>query len=280
VPASSTRTVGSDLLDELTGRLGSRREAAWVLAELEVLAPPERRARALELAARRADGEPLQYVLGHWPFRSLDLLVDGRALVPRPETEGLVDVAMACVARGSVRLACDLGCGTGAIALSLATECAAIGRPLEVHATDLSTGALDLARTNAARVGVTDVAFHLGSWFDALPPSLRGRLDLVCANPPYVGATERATLARELDFEPRLALVAVDRDGTEGFAAVAEVLEGAAGWLAAGGTVLVEHGAAHRTAALARARAVGLVEAVDHEDLAGRPRVLEARRAP
>ncbi|HEY8080678.1 MAG TPA: peptide chain release factor N(5)-glutamine methyltransferase [Acidimicrobiales bacterium] len=263
---------------ELAERFGSRREAAWVLAELAGLDPDERRRRALELADRRRDGEPLQYLLGHWPFRSLDLVVDARALIPRPETEQLVGLALDELARREgPQVVCDLGCGTGAIALSLALE-STQGR-VEVHASDVSVDALELARLNAGRLGAS-VQLHHGAWFAALPHELRGRLDVVCANPPYVSSAERATLARELDFEPEVALVAeAGTLGTPGFGAVEAVLTGAAEWLAPDGVVLVEHGSTHREAVLDCARRAGLVAAVDHDDLAGLPRVLTARRA-
>lgn len=267
------------LLDELTASLGSRREAAWVLEELEHTGVTDRRGRGLELAARRRAGEPLQYLLGHWPFRSLDLLVDPRALIPRPETEQLVGLALEELARGQgPRVVCDLGCGTGAIALCLAVEGTAAGLALDVHATDVDDDALDLARVNAARSAAV-VEFHRGSWYDALPHSLEGRVHLICSNPPYVSALERPGLGRELDFEPELALVARDgTEGTPGFGTVEEVVVGAARWLVPGGVLLVEHGEAQRAAALACAQRSGLVEGVDLDDLAGRPRVLRAVR--
>jgi release factor glutamine methyltransferase len=273
--------VRDDLLDELTTTLGSRREARWLLEDLDATAPDlaTRVARGRELAARRAAGEPLQYVLGHWPFRGLDLLVDGRALIPRPETELLVGLALAQVrARSDGVVVCDLGCGTGAIALSLAVEAAAEGRSVDVHASDVDLDALALARCNAERVGAPGVVFHAGSWYEALPPSLAGRIDVCCANPPYVGVDERPSLGRELDYEPPIALVAPDGlDGTPGLAAIEAVVEGARRWLAPGGALLVEHGDTQRSAALGLAARFGLEVVADHADLAGRPRVLEAR---
>jgi release factor glutamine methyltransferase len=266
------------LLDELTASLDSRREAGWLLDEVAGLDDHERLARARELAMRRRTGEPLQYVVGHWPFRELDLLVDRRALIPRPETEQLVGLALAALpGQLASRRAVDLGCGTGAIALSLAIEGARCVSDLQVHATDVSDDALALARRNAELLGA-DVTFHEGSWFQALPESLLHRVDLLCANPPYVSHAERPSLAHELDFEPELALVADDgTDGTPGFAAVETVVLGAVHWLAPGGTLLVEHGETHRPAALACAKNSGLTDVADLEDLAGRPRFLRAR---
>lgn len=271
--------AADSLLDELATTMGSRHEARWVLQELDGLDANDREGRARELAARRATGEPLQYVLGHWPFRDLDLALDARALIPRPETEALVEIALHRVrARGPGAVVCDLGCGSGAIALSVATEARAAGLAVEVHATDVDEGALALARGNAARVGARSVAFHRGSWYDALPGSLRGCIDVCCSNPPYVGIAERAMLAVELSYEPELALVAADGcDGTPGLAAIEAVVEGARTWLAPGGTLLVEHGADHRDAVTSLATRCGLEVVADHDDLAGRPRVLEAR---
>ena len=269
------------LLDELTEVLESRSEARWLLDELDCVPPGARRSRALELARRRVEGEPLQYVLGHWPFRTLDLLVDGRALVPRPETELLVDLALEAIlaARGDA-VVWDLGCGTGAIALSVAVEARARGATVEVLATDVSRDALALAACNAERTRAPAVTFYEGSWFDALPVVFEGAITVLCANPPYVAADERPHLSRELDFEPAIALVAPDgTDGTPGFGAVETIVGGAARWLAPGGTLLVEHGAGHRAASLACAQRAGLVEVRDHDDLAGIPRILEARRA-
>lgn len=268
------------LLDELATRLGSRRDARWVLAELDDLDVEARAAAARAIAARREAGEPLQYVLGHWPFRTLDLAVDGRALIPRPETEAMVDLAVAALgAAGRHAVCCDLGCGTGAIGLSVAVEADGLGCDVEVHLVDVSDAALELAASNAARVGAAAVELHRGSWFDALPHSMRGRIDVACANPPYVAFCERDALARELHFEPELALFAADgTDGTAGFADVEAVITAATRWLTAGGTLLVEHGDRQGDAAVLAARGAGLVDVVDHADLAGHPRLLSARR--
>jgi release factor glutamine methyltransferase len=272
----------SSLTDEVAGRVGSRREARWILEELADEPEERRRALALELAARRSAGEPLQYLLGHWPFRTIDLLVDARALIPRPETEPMVDEVLDAL-RGLDRpgIVCDLGCGSGAIALSVLVEAHALGLVADVHATDLSGEALSLATQNAHRVGADAVRFHLGSWFDPLPADLLGRIDVVCANPPYVAPEEATTLGRELSFEPAAALFApAGTDGTPGFAEVESVVVAAASWLAPGGLLLVEHGASQGAAAANLAAAVGLVAVVDREDLAGLPRTLSARRAP
>jgi release factor glutamine methyltransferase len=266
------------LFEELSQALDSRREAKWLLNELSEAPPGARRDRALALARRRINGEPLQYVLGHWPFRTLDLLADGRALIARPETELLVDLALHAVLAGGAAVVCDLGCGSGAIALSIAVEARSLGAHVDVLATDVSEDALALAARNAERNLAGPITFLAGSWFDALPVAYEGALTVLCANPPYVADAERPHLARELDFEPEIALVAADStDGTPGFGAIETIIAGASRWLAPGGTLLVEHGADHRSTAIACAERAGLVEVRDHDDLAGLPRILEAR---
>ncbi len=247
-------------------------EARWL--EEEFGHDPAALAAAIE---RRRAHEPLQYVLGHWPFRRLDLVVDRRVLIPRFETEGLVDVALVALGERARAIVVDLGCGSGAIGLALASELAARGVVVELYAVDLSEEALDVARENARRCGVA-VHWRRGSWYEALEPELAGRVDLIVANPPYVAAAEMSELAPELAYEPRGALVAEDTPASPGFADLAEVIAGAPRWLAPGGVLVAEHGADQGEAVLAAARAAGMREAIDHPDLSGRARVLEARR--
>jgi release factor glutamine methyltransferase len=257
-----------------------RREARWLVEEF-VPGGDETARVALEAAARRRlAGEPLQYVLGHWPFRSLDLDLDPRVLIPRPETEELVGHALLALAWSTapVPLVLDLGCGSGAIGLALVTELAERGVAVTLVGVDRSADALAVARRNAAKHDVTTASFVCSTWFDSLDTSLRGRVDLVVANPPYVGAGEVAGLASELSFEPREALVAADESGVPGFADVAHLLRTVPEWLAPGGYVVLEHGGSQGAAALEVAHAAGLVDATDHLDLAGWPRVLVARR--
>src|SRR5688500_2404619 len=153
------------------------------------------------MVERRAAGEPLQYVLGAWGFRSLDLYVDRRVLIPRPETEQVVEVALAELrALGAAKpLVVDLGTGSGAIALSIAPEVPTS----QVWATDASPAALAVARANLAGIGraAARVRLEHGSWFAALPKLLQGRVDMVISNPPYVADGD--TLPPEVaDWEP------------------------------------------------------------------------------
>lgn len=247
-------------------RLGSPTEARW-LAEFAADDQLE------DLVDRRLAGEPLQYLLGEWAFRSLTLAVDRRALIPRPETEQVVETALGLL--GSVRrpVVVDLGTGSGAIALSVAAEVDGA----EVWATDLDPEALALAAENRARTGLP-VTLRQGRWFDALPDSLRGRVDLLVSNPPYVSEAEWPALDPEVRCEPYAALVAgPGSDGTLGLAAVEAVLRGAAAWLGPAGAVVVEIAPHQAPAAVAVAGDAGFSQVRVERDLAGRDRTVVAR---
>jgi release factor glutamine methyltransferase len=225
------------------------------------------------MAARRRQGEPLQYVLGHWSFRTLDLLVDDRVLIPRPETEVVVGFALDEIDRHGHRRVVDLGTGSGAIALSVATE-----RPsTTVWATDRSADALDVARANLAGAGRVSARVTLaeGSWFTALPVDLAGTLDLIVTNPPYVAADDDLPSV-VADWEPTGALIA----GPDGLEDVTEVLQEAPRWLASGGSIVVELAPhqANRAADVAREAGFGTTRVA--QDLAGRDRAVVARLAP
>jgi release factor glutamine methyltransferase len=250
-----------------------------------VAGPPDVEA-ARTLAARRRAGEPLQYVLGHWAFRSLDLLVDQRVLIPRPETEQVVEVALGEIGRPgtAVRTVVDAGTGSGAIALSLATELSPYHPEAHVWGTDASAGALALACTNADRVRlqhdgrVLPVHFVQGNWLDPLPACLRGAVDLIVSNPPYVADAEWPDLPDEVRREPAAALVAGDgTDGTPGLADVEAVLTQAWVWLARPGAVVIELAPHQADAAGLMARGMGYVDVRVEMDLARRPRALVGR---
>jgi release factor glutamine methyltransferase len=223
---------------------------------------------------RRLAGEPLQYVLGAWGFRRLDLFIDRRVLIPRPETEvvvehalGLLDARPAHRERGR---AVDLGTGSGAIALSLAFE----RERVEVWATDASADALEVARANLGGLGRAAARVQLaqGPWFAALPAELRGTLDVVVSNPPYVTTTE--VLPPEVaEWEPVEAL----RAGPEGIEAHREIIESARSWLAPGGGLVLELAPDQAARVAALAADAGFEDVAVQEDLAGRARVLVAR---
>jgi release factor glutamine methyltransferase len=286
-PGRGAPVTWAELHREATARIGSAVEARWLVEETAAEAWPAalgcpvttRAAAAFEsLLQRRETGEPLQYVLGHWSFRTLDLLVDGRVLIPRPETEVLVGVALAEIERrlpgGRGGTAVDLGTGSGAIALSLAKE-----RPgLEVWGIDESADALDVATANLAGVGgaaAPRVRLVQGNWWTALPPALAGGIDLVVSNPPYVSTAEMACLDEVVRrWEPPTALEA----GPGGLEDQAAVVAGAPRWLAPGASLVVELAPHQALPAAALARRAGLVDVRTEKDLAGRERVLVARR--
>jgi release factor glutamine methyltransferase len=297
-----TRALEDELAAVLGG--GARHEARFIVDEVLGLGPGAARpdivpataaAAARTMAARRAAGEPLQYIFGHWPFRDLDLRVDARVLIPRPETEQVVEVALGEARRlagvgsgpepGARLVAVDAGTGSGAIALALATALGA-GVLEQVWATDLSAGALEVATANvqacdAAAVGsLPDIELVRGSWLAPLPERLRGQVDLVVSNPPYVTEEEWAGLDPEVGAEPRQALVAgPGRTGAPGLADVEAVLAEALLWVGRPGAVVIELAPHQAEAAQDRARQLGYDEVRVEPDLAGRPRALVARRS-
>ena len=231
---------------------------------------------------RRCAGEPLQYVLGHWSFRTLDLMVDRRVLIPRPETERVVEVALAQIDVIRQRepdrhlVAVDLGTGSGAIALSIAAE----RQRVRVWATDQSAAALEVASANLAGLGghrATRVRLGQGTWWSALPSELKGQVDLIVSNPPYVSSGEMPSLDPTVrDWEPLDALEA----GPTGTEAIEFILAGAGDWLRSGAAAVIEIAPRQAEAAKGIARQNGFTEARVERDLAGRERALVATRAP
>jgi release factor glutamine methyltransferase len=218
--------------------------------------------------ARRLAGAPVAYMTGRREFWSLELTVTPAVLVPRPETETLVELALARLPTLEQCTVLDLGTGSGAIALAIAGE-----RPLaEVIGTDVSAAAIEVAAANANRLGLRNVHWRLGSWFDALPD---GRFDVIVSNPPYVAAGDPALAA--LCAEPALALT----PGPSGLEAIAAIAAAAPRHLAAGGWILLEHGAAQGEAVAQLLVAHGFRHTRTHPDYAGRPRVtLAASSSP
>lgn len=270
----------AELVAELVASGIERREARWLVEEFVPGADPDAREALARAASRRLNGEPLQYIIGHWPFHGLDLEVDERVLIPRPESEELVDLALLELARGGAAapMILDLGTGSGAIGLALLYELAQRGIAASLVAVDQSLDALEVARRNAVKHRLFAASFAHSSWFDALDDSLRGRIDLVVANPPYVGAQEFETLDPVLRHEPYAAIVAADAADIVGFADLETIIAEAPAWLTAGGALVCEHGSLHGDAVVDRARAAGFRDVADHPDLAGLARVLVARR--
>lgn len=225
------------------------------------------------MVARRVTGEPLQYVIGSWSFRTLDLLVDERVLIPRPETEMVVEHALRELDAlgGSERptTVVDMGTGSGAIGLSIAAERVRTS----VWLTDASRDALEVATANIAglgRRGARVNAAH-GSWFDALPVELVGTIDLIISNPPYVALHEPLP-AEVADWEPTMAL----RSGDDGLDDIRTLIDGAGEWLTDDGVLVCEI-SPEQADVVARiaTRRFAQVEVLD--DLTGRQRALIAR---
>ncbi|MFC1529983.1 peptide chain release factor N(5)-glutamine methyltransferase [Gemmatimonadota bacterium] len=222
-----------------------------------------------QFISRRLAGEPLQYITGEAAFRLLTLQVDRRALIPRPETEGLVEVALRLMGSNRQALVLDAGTGSGAIALSLAVECPG----WRIVAAEVSQAALELARENADRYDVGQIEWleaditRLDFWRH-LPP-----LDLVVSNPPYVTEEEWDELPREIrDYEPKVALVA----GPRGLDVISALLEGASTRVKPGGLVVIEIGDTQGDEVMELARLNGFVDARVAPDLSARPRYLIA----
>lgn len=271
-------------------RADAVREAQWLLeaalgwtpatraAQLVAGTPPadEAVAHVRRVAARRAAGEPLAYCVGTAAFRHLELQVDPRVLIPRPETERVVEVALACVASRPGGVAVDIGTGSGAIALSLATE----GRFDQVVATDVSADALAVARANAARVAarlaaghpMAPVVFKEGpTWVPLAGVQAR----VIVSNPPYIAYDEAKALPPSVrDWEPATALFAADG----GMACLAALLAGAAAHLEPEGWLVLELDATRAAVTAALARDAGLVAVEVLRDWSDRDRVLRAQR--
>lgn len=256
------------LVEEVSGYAGSE-----LLLALDHTAPSLATTRLHTLASRRRQGEPLQHLVGHWGFRTLDLAVSPAALIPRPETEQVVELALRELrAIGGTRVA-DLGTGTGAIALSIAVEEPAA----EVHACDRSAAALRLASANLAghgRAGGSRVRLYEGDWFSAFPAELRGSFDLVVSNPPYVSAADWDQVDAVVRlYDPREALVA----GPTGLEAIETVVAAAPEWLRRPGRLVVEIAPEQADQSVVLAEKAGFDDAAIERDLAGRERMLVAR---
>ena len=242
------------------------RDRAWLVAHRGDRLPAADAARFLDLARRRRDGEPVAYLVGFREFHGLRLAVTPAVLIPRPETEFVVEMALARLPADRDVRVLDLGTGSGAIALAIAHE-----RPrAKVLATDVDPRALALARDNAVRLDLARVEFALADWFAGLPDAVADcRWDLIVSNPPYVAAADQHLSEGDLRFEPARALVG----GSDGLAALRTIIAAAPARLASGGSLVVEHGYDQSEAVRKLFETAGFVDIASVRDLAGIPRV-------
>lgn len=245
------------------------RDRAWIAAhaddDIDAAA-----AKAFDaLARRRRDGEPVAYLVGKKEFYGLDLLVTPDVLIPRPETELLVELAFGKLTPDRIGSALDLGTGSGAVALAIASQ-----RPqASVLGVDSSRAAVLLATRNAARLELGNVSFVESHWFDVLHGQ---RFDLVVGNPPYIATDDPHLTEGDLRFEPPEAL----RGGPDGLAAIRAIIATAPAHLNAGGWLLLEHGYDQAPRVRDAMVEAGLIDATSARDLAGIQRVTCARVAP
>lgn len=241
---------------------------AFLIAHPEQCVDDDARRSFHELLKRRCAGEPIAYLIGTREFHGRPFPVDPSTLIPRPETELLVDLALERLAPSCAASVLDLGTGSGCIAITLALE-----RPtIRVTAIDASADALAAARRNAGALNAVNVRFVASDWFSAIKPE---RFDLIVANPPYVGDTDAHLAQGDVRFEPRLALLG----GQDGLAAIRRIVGEARQHLYADAWLLLEHGYDHGEACRRLLRSSGFVDVVTAQDLAGLDRVSGGRNA-
>jgi release factor glutamine methyltransferase len=261
--ASGSPRLDAELL--LAQVLGVERARLAALDERPLAAGED--AAYAALLARRAAGEPVAYLLGRREFWSLTLEVGPGVLVPRPETELVVEIALTALARRPTPRVVDLGTGSGAIGLAIASE-----RPdASVDLVDASAAALAFAERNRARLGLRNARLLAGDWFAAVAGR---RYDLIAANPPYLAADDPHLSAAALQHEPAGALVA----GPSGIEALASIAAAAAAHLRPGGQLVLEHGAAQGDAVRGLLEAGGLRDVATRRDLAGNERATTGTR--
>jgi len=237
-------------------------DRAWLIAHRDDAVAPALAGQVRCCVSRRVAGEPVAYIIGRRGFHAIDLALTPDVLIPRPETELLVELALQRIPQGAKVDIADLGAGSGAIALAIAQA-----RPqAHVLATDASAVALDVARGNAQRLGLGKVEFAHGDWCAALGAR---RFDLITSNPPYIAQGDVHLQCGDLRFEPRMALAS----GADGLDAIRAIVRDAPDHLSAGGWLLLEHGFDQGAAVRALLQQSGFVEVFTTPDLEGRERV-------
>jgi release factor glutamine methyltransferase len=239
--------------------LESPRSFLYANPELEL---PQKRAEIFKkLVRQRAAGKPIAYIVESSEFWSLSLVVNTAVLIPRPETELLVETALERIPKEADWRIADLGTGSGAIALALASE----RKKCEIHATDISPAALHVARENAGRLGLSHIRFHHGSWSEPL----QGKFHLVVSNPPYIDSGDPHLTQGDLRFEPAAALT----PGPDGLSAIRNISQLAPSILVDGGWLMFEHGWDQGPACRKILHEAGFTGIATYRDLQGHERV-------
>ena len=285
----NTDTVSwREMLATTVQQLGNAQEARWLCEHASGMDSAEFSAEQDQLVTvacakslhsmvrDRLSGVPLQYVMKRWAFRHLDVMVDERVLIPRPETEQVVQIALDLARKiegnGALRVV-DLGTGSGVIGLSMAFELGA--QAAHVWLTDASVDALDVARANMVGIGraAANVRVAHGSWWNALPQDIAGQIDIAICNPPYIAHSDSEVAPDVHLYEPHSALYAQDN----GLADLCTVIEGAATWLKKCGWLVLEIGYQQGADVLTMMKASGLIDAEIKQDLSGRDRIAVGR---
>ena len=246
------------------------RNRAWLAAHGDDSVPRTEAEAFFALARRRREGEPVAYLTGIREFWGLPLAVSSAVLIPRPETEAVVEIALARLPADRDARVLDLGTGSGAIALAIAHD-----RPrAQLLATDVSKAALAVARDNAQRLGLANVEFLHSDWYADVPPAWRGGpFDVIASNPPYIVAGDPHLADGDLRHEPAGAL----SPGGDGLGSFRRIVAGARERLAPGGSLVVEHGFDQAEVVRALFDAAGFTGVLSKRDLAGIPRVVAGR---
>jgi release factor glutamine methyltransferase len=258
--STSARLDAELLLEHVTGLPRSS-----FLSHPERILPVKAGWSFQQLVKRRARGEPVAYIRGQQEFWSLLFEVTPAVLIPRPETELVVERALAHLGPQSTDLIADLGTGSGAIALAIASE----RRAARVYATDIDRVAIDVAARNGSRLQIGNVRWSVGHWFAALAGL---QFAVICANPPYVARNDPDLATQVRQYEPELALIA----GRTGLEALEHIIAQAPAHLASGGWLILEHGWRQAESVAALLVRHGFAHVRSHPDLAGQLRVTEA----
>jgi len=261
IEAAQLDKMDAELLMAHVVNIGRAALKAFPERELTI----EQKNKFKDLLKRRLNGEPIAYLLGHKEFWSHDFIVTPDVLIPRPDTELLVEIVLENIPAKSPMHVADLGTGCGALALSIAAE-----RPnITMLATDISPEALQIAKLNAKHLKIKNVEFCLGAWFEALKDHPHQKFDIILSNPPYVANFDPHLSQGDLRFEPGRALVS----GNEGMDDLRLIISQASNYLLDKGMLMVEHGYDQESLVVAEFNLAGFKDVVCFKDLAGIPRV-------